>query len=227
MTGTLINVGTVIIGSIIGVILHSRFKKRFTEIAFQAISIFTIFLGVSMAFKSDSYLIIVLSLIAGSLLGEGLKLETWMDNLSDKLKVKLNSKDDKFSEGLVTAFLLFCMGSMTILGAIEEGLGGKPNLLLTKSIMDGFAAIALSSALGIGVMFSVIPLLIYQGGLTLLTALVGNYFSEVYINNLTAVGGILLIGLGIRILELKKIRVLNMLPALVIILLLTWIQGLF
>ena len=227
MTGTLINVGTVIIGSIIGVILHSRFKKRFTEIAFQAISIFTIFLGVSMAFKSDAYLIIVLSLIAGSLLGEGLKLETWMDNLSDKLKVKLNSKDDKFSEGLVTAFLLFCMGSMTILGAIEEGLGGKPNLLLTKSIMDGFAAIALSSALGIGVMFSVIPLLIYQGGLTLLTALVGNYFSEVYINNLTAVGGILLIGLGIRILELKKIRVLNMLPALVIILLLTWIQGLF
>jgi len=227
MTGTLINVGTVIIGSIIGVILHSRFKKRFTEIAFQAISIFTIFLGVSMAFKSDAYLIIVLSLIAGSLLGEGLKLETWMDNLSDKLKTKLKNKDDKFSEGLVTAFLLFCMGSMTILGAIEEGLGGKPNLLLTKSIMDGFAAIALSSALGIGVMFSVIPLLIYQGGLTLLTALVGNYFSEVYINNLTAVGGILLIGLGIRIMEIKKIRVLNMLPALVIILLLTWIKGQF
>jgi len=226
MIGTLINVGSVIIGSTIGIILHSRFKKRFTEIAFQAISIFTIFLGVSMAFKSNAYLIIVLSLISGSLIGEAFNLEMWMDNLSEKLKAKLKRKDDKFSEGLVTAFLLFCMGSMTILGAIEEGLGGKPNLLLTKSIMDGFAAIALSSALGIGVMFSVIPLLIYQGGLTLLTSLLGNYFNEIYINNLTSVGGILLIGLGIRILELKKIRVLNMLPALIIIILLTWIKSL-
>jgi len=226
MIGTLINVGTVIIGSLIGVILHSRFSKRFTEIAFQAIGTFTVFLGISMAFKSDAYLIIVLSLISGSLLGEALKLEFRMDNLSERLKSRFRFKNDKFSEGLITAFLLFCMGSMTILGAIEEGLGGKPNLLLTKSIMDGFAAIALSSALGIGVLFSVIPLLIYQGGLTLLTALLGNYFSEIYINNLTSVGGILLIGLALRILELKKIRVLNMLPALIIILLLTWIKNL-
>ncbi|MDO9578045.1 MAG: DUF554 domain-containing protein [Candidatus Cloacimonadales bacterium] len=227
MTGTLINVATVIVGSIVGVILHKRFSKRFTEIAFQGIGLFTIFLGVAMALKSAAYLVIVLSLISGSLIGEALNIEVWMDNLGNKLKSKLKSKNDKFSEGLVTAFLLFCMGSMTILGAIEEGLGGKPNLLLTKAIMDGFGSIALASALGIGVMFSVIPLLIYQGGLTLLTSLIGNYFSEIYINNLTSVGGILLIGLGLRILEIKQIRVLNMLPALLIILLLTWIKGLF
>ncbi len=227
MTGTLVNVATVIVGSIIGVILHARFSQRFTQVAFQGIGLFTIFLGVAMALRSDAYLIIVLSIISGSLLGEALNLEVWMDNLSEKLKAKLKSKNDKFSEGLVTAFLLFCMGSMTILGAIEEGLGGKPNLLLTKAMMDGFAAMALSSALGIGVLFSVIPLLIYQGGLTLLAALLGNYFVEIYIVNLTSVGGILLIGLGIRILELKQIRVLNMLPALMIIVLLTWIKGLF
>ncbi|HPR16758.1 MAG TPA: DUF554 domain-containing protein [Candidatus Cloacimonadota bacterium] len=225
MIGTLVNVGTVIIGSIIGVILRARFSKRFTEVAFQGIGLFTIFLGVMMALKSEAYLIIILSVISGSLIGEALNPEAAMDALSNKLKGKLKSKNDIFSEGLVTAFLLFCMGSMTILGAIEEGLGGRPNLLLTKAIMDGFAAIALSSALGIGVMFSVIPLLVYQGGLTLLTALLGNYFSEIYINNLTSVGGILLIGLGIRILELKQIRVLNMLPALVIIVLLTWIKS--
>ncbi len=226
MIGTLINVGTIILGSIIGLILHTRLSKRFTEVAFQGIGIFTIFLGIAMALKSDAYLLIVLSLISGSLIGEALNLEAWMDNLSDKLKTKLKSKNDKFSEGLVTAFLLFCMGSMTILGAIEEGLGGKPNLLLTKAIMDGFGSIALSSALGIGVMFSVIPLFIYQGGLTLLTSVFGDYFSEVYINNLSSVGGILLIGLGLRILEIKQIRVLNMLPALLIILLLTWIRNL-
>lgn len=227
MIGTLVNVGTVIIGSLFGVILHKRFSKRFTEVAFQGIGLFTIFLGVVMAFKSEAYLIIILSIISGALIGEALNLERRMNELSEKLKAKLNSKNDKFSEGLITAFLLFCMGSMTILGAIEEGLGGKPNLLLTKAMMDGFAAMALSSALGIGVMFSAIPLLIYQGGLTLLSALLGNYFSEIYINNLTSVGGILLIGLGIRILELKQVKVLNMLPALVIIVVLTWIGNIF
>ncbi len=226
MIGTLINVATVIIGSTIGLILHNRFSKRFTEVAFQGIGIFTIFLGIVMALKSDAYLVIVLSLISGSLIGEALNIEVWMDNLGEKLKARLKSKNDKFSEGLVTAFLLFCMGSMTILGAIEEGLGSKPNLLLTKSIMDGFGSIALSSALGIGVMFAVIPLLIYQGGLTLLTSVFGDYFSEIYINNLTSVGGILLIGLGFRILEIKQIRVLNMLPALALILLLTCVKGL-
>ena len=226
MIGTFINVCTVILGSIIGLILHTRLSKRFTEVAFQSIGIFTIFLGIVMALKSDAFLVIVLSLISGSLIGETLNIEVRMDSLSEKLKARLKSKNDKFSEGLVTAFLLFCMGSMTILGAIEEGLGGKPNLLLTKSIMDGFSSIALSSALGIGVMFSAIPLFIYQGGLTLLTAILGDYFSEVYINNLTSVGGILLIGLGLRILEIKQVKVLNMLPALVIILILTWIKNL-
>ncbi len=226
MLGTIINVATVILGSTIGLILHTRFSKRFTEVAFQGIGIFTIFLGIVMALKSDAYLVIVLSLISGSLIGETLKIEVWMNNLGEKLKARLKSKNDKFSEGLVTAFLLFCMGSMTILGAIEEGLGSKPNLLLTKSIMDGFSSIALSSALGIGVLFSVIPLLIYQGGLTLLTEFFGNYFNDIYINNLSSVGGLLLIGMGIRILEIKKIRVLNMLPALVIILILTWIVNL-
>ena len=225
MLGTIINVVTIIIGSSIGLLLRSKLSLRITEIAFQGIGIFTIFLGIVMAMKSTEFLIIIISIVAGSILGELLNIEKWFDKLSSKLKVKLKSTNTKFSEGLVTAFLLFCMGSMTILGAIEEGLGGKPNLLLTKSIMDGFSSIALSSALGIGVLFSVIPLLIYQGGLTLLTEFFGNYFNDIYINNLSSVGGLLLIGMGIRILEIKKIRVLNMLPALLIVLIMTYIVG--
>ncbi|MCK4694595.1 MAG: DUF554 domain-containing protein, partial [Candidatus Cloacimonetes bacterium] len=206
-------------------LVHSKLSSRITEITFQGIGIFTIFLGIVMAMKSTEFLIIIISIVAGSILGELLNIEKWFDKLSSKLKVKLKFTNTKFSEGLVTAFLLFCMGSMTILGAIEEGLGGKPNLLLTKSIMDGFSSIALSSALGIGVLFSVIPLLIYQGGLTLLTKFFGNYFNDNYINNLSSVGGLLLIGMGIRILEIKKIRVLNMLPALLIVLIMTYIVG--
>ncbi len=226
MIGTLFNVVTVIIGSIIGLILHSRLSKRFTTVAFQGIGLFTIFLGITMSLKSDSYLLIILSMIFGSLFGEALNIEGWINRISRKLKKKVKSDNDKFSEGLVTAFLLFCMGSMTILGAIEEGLGNTPNLLVTKSIMDGFSAIALSSALGIGVIFSVIPLFIYQSTLTLLTSVIGNYFNDIYIANLTSVGGILLVGLSLRILEIKKIRVLNMLPAIILILFLTWIKNL-
>ena len=225
MLGTIINVATIIIGSSIGLLLRSKLSSRITEIVFQGIGIFTIFLGIVMAMKSNEFLIIIISIVAGSILGELLNIEKCFDKLSLKLKVKLKSTNTKFSEGLVTAFLLFCMGSMTILGAIEEGLGSKPNLLLTKSIMDGFSSIALSSALGIGVLFSVIPLLIYQGGLTLLTEFFGNYFNDIYINNLSSVGGLLLIGMGIRILEIKKIRVLNMLPALLLVLIMTFIVG--
>jgi uncharacterized membrane protein YqgA involved in biofilm formation len=121
----------------------------------------------------------------------------------------------RFAEGLVTAFLLFCMGSMTVLGAIEEGMGGRPNLLAAKSVLDGFASLALASTLGIGVLFSVIPLFIYQGGLTLLAGSLHGVMSEVVVNEISAAGGLILIGLGITILEIKQLKVLNLLPALV------------
>jgi uncharacterized membrane protein YqgA involved in biofilm formation len=115
----------------------------------------------------------------------------------------------------VTAFLLFCMGSMTVLGAIEEGLGGRPNLLAAKSVLDGFASLALAASLGVGVLFSVFPLFIYQGGLTLLAGSLHAVMSDAVVNEVSAAGGLILIGLGITILEIKRLKVLNMLPALV------------
>jgi len=221
MIGTFVNVAAVILGSIIGIILRKKLPEKLTTIAFQAIGLFTIFLGITMAFKTEHYLILIFSLIMGSIIGQLLDIDAWLTRISDSLKKKWHSKNDKFSEGLVTAFLLFCMGSMTILGAIEEGLGGNPDLLLTKSLLDGFASIALAAALGIGVMLSVIPLLIYQGGLTLFARLFEQSVTMPIINELTAVGGIILIGLGISILEIKKLKVINMLPSLVIVIILT------
>jgi len=221
MIGTFVNVGAVILGSIIGIILRKKLPEKLTTIAFQAIGLFTIFLGITMALKTEHYLILIFSLILGSVVGELLDIDAWLTRMSDSLKKKWHLKNDKFSEGLVTAFLLFCMGSMTILGAIEEGLGGNPNLLLTKSLLDGFASIALAAALGVGVMLSVIPLLIYQGGLTLFAKLFERSVTLPIINELTAVGGIILIGLGITILEIKKLKVINMLPSLVIVVVLT------
>ena len=216
MLGTFVNVGTVLLGSAIGLVLHQRLPEKITKIVFQGIGLFTLFLGFTMAAKTSNYLIMIFSIVLGSIIGQLLSIDTALDKFSNRLKTKVGSKNDKFSEGLMTAFLLFCMGSMTILGAFEEGLGNPPNLLYAKSMLDGFSSIALSAALGIGVIFSTIPLLIYQGGLTLFAGWLGEFFSEVVINEMSAVGGLMLIGLGINILEIKTIKVVNMLPGLIV-----------
>ncbi|MFA9370826.1 MAG: DUF554 domain-containing protein [Labilibaculum antarcticum] len=223
MIGTLVNVVAILIGGSLGLIFRTRIPERMFKIVFQAIGIFTLYLGVSMALKANELLLMVFSLVVGALIGEFLRLEDRVENLSDLLKKKIGSKDDKFSTGFVTSFMLFCLGAMTILGSMEEGMGNEPTLLLTKSMMDGFSAVALAAVMGVGVLFSVIPLLIYQGGLTLLAALFGGVIPEVIITEIAGVGGVLIIGLGISILEIKKIKVLNMLPALLVEVLLCYI----
>ncbi len=220
MTGTIINVGAVIAGSLVGLFLHARLPVKLTRIVFQGIGLFTLALGVSMTLKTEHFLIMIFSLVLGAIIGELIDIDKRIRGLGEYLKQRIGSDNDKFGEGLVSAFLLFCMGSMTILGAFEEGLGNEPNLLLAKSLLDGISSIALAAGLGIGVLFSVIPLFVYQGGLTLLAGWLQNVLNNPVVNELTAVGGLLLIGLGLDILEIKKMRILNMLPALVIAVLL-------
>lgn len=223
MLGTIINVITVVAGSALGLALNKKLPKRFVKIFFQVVGLFTFFLGISMALKTTHELHLIMALISGALIGELLNLEGLIEKFSNLIKVKLKIRNEKFTDGLLTAFLLYCMGSLTILGAIEEGMGGTSKLLMIKSLMDGVSSIALASGLGIGVMFSAIPLLIYQGGLTLLAMGFGEFVSPIFIAELSAVGGILLIGLAINILEIKKINVMNMLPALIMIVLLLWL----
>jgi uncharacterized membrane protein YqgA involved in biofilm formation len=215
LLGTLINVGAVIAGSLVGVFLHARLPKRLTNVAFQGIGLFTLFIGFTMAAKTKSLLVLVFSIVLGAIAGELLDIDRLLNRFGEWLKARLRLRGDRFAEGLVAAFLLFCMGSMTVLGAIEEGLGGRPNLLAAKSVLDGFASLALAASLGIGVLFSVIPLFIYQGGLTLLAGSLHAVMSDVVVSEVSAAGGLILIGLGITILEVKQLKVLNMLPALV------------
>jgi len=223
MIGTIINVVTVVAGSAMGLALNKKLPDRFIKMFFQVVGLFTFFLGISMALKTTHELHLIMALVIGALIGEALNLQRQTEKLSDFLKSKLKIKNDKFTDGMLTAFLLYCMGSLTILGAIEEGMGGSSHLLLIKSLMDGVSSIALASGLGIGVMFSSVPLLIYQGGITLLASAFGKFFPAIYISELSAVGGILLIGLALNILEIKKIKVMNMLPALLVIILLIWL----
>ena len=223
MIGTIVNAGAVIVGGIIGLVLKKNMPERVKSIYFQAIGLFTIAIGISMVYNMKHILIVVSSLAIGSLLGEWWNLETGAERLSNFLKKKFRIGSEKFSEGLITAFLLYCIGSMTILGAIQEGTGGSSDLLMTKSLMDFFSSILLSSAFGVGALVSAIPLFIFQGGITLMAMFASSFFTFEIILGLTSVGGILLIGLGINILEIKKLRIMNMLPSLIVVALLLWL----
>lgn len=223
MIGTLVNAAAVIVGGSIGLILKKNMPQRITTIYFQAVGLFTLAIGITMVIKMEDILIVVGSLAIGSLIGEWINLEKKTEIFSEYLKIKLRIGNEKFSEGLITAFLLFCIGSMTIVGAIDEGVRGSHELLFTKSLMDFFSAILLASAFGIGVLFSSVPLLIFQGFITLVAMWASSFFTPSIIQGITSTGGIMLIGLGINILEIKKIRVMNMLPSLLVVVLLLWI----
>lgn len=222
MIGTLLNTAAVIAGASIGVLLKKSMPARVTQIYFQAVGLFTIAIGISMVWDLKHILIVVGSLAIGSLIGEWLNLEAGAEKLSNYFKNKLKIGNEKFSEGLITAFLLFCIGSMTILGTIQEGTGVSSDLLFTKSLMDFFSSIILASAFGVGVIVSAVPLFLFQGALTLLAMGISQFFTPEIIHGLTNIGGILLIGLGINILEIKKLRIMNMVPSLLIVVLFLW-----
>ena len=223
MLGTLVNTGAVIVGGAIGLLLKKAMPQRITTIYFQAVGLFTLAIGMTMAVKMENILLVVSSLAVGAVLGEWMNWEAAAEKAGERLKNKLRIGSDKFTEGLVTAFLLFCVGSMTIVGTVDEGVRGSHELLFTKSLMDFFSAMLLASAFGIGVVFSSVPLLLFQGALTLLAMWASTFFTPAIINGLTSVGGILLVGLGINILEIKKLRIMNLLPSLLIVVLLIWL----
>jgi uncharacterized membrane protein YqgA involved in biofilm formation len=225
LAGTLLNVLTVAVGSLLGAFLGSRIPERISRIVFQSIGLFTLLIGMTMALKTQRILIPAFGLILGASLGEWLDLDAAGGRLGGWVRRHTKVDAATFSEGMITAFLLFCVGSMTILGAFEEGTQGDSSLLITKAVMDGFSSLALASALGVGVLFSVVPLLVFQGGLTLAAAGLGGFIPPQVIAEMSSVGGLMLLGLGLSILEIKRIKVVNMLPALLVAALLAAVPG--
>ena len=229
MIGTLANAGAIIAGSLIGIVIKSRLSPRMTDIVFQGLGLIIMALGISMSLRIEDMILVVVSVVLGSIIGQAIDFDKYLRRFSDYIQTKIRgnkpkdtSNSSNFTEGLVTSSILFCVGSMGILGAIEEGMGKSPDLLMTKSVIDGISAIALAASFGICILFSSIPVLIYQGGLTLFAAFIMRYMSDTMTANMTGVGGILLIGLGISILKIKDINITNMLPALVIIIILSY-----
>lgn len=232
MTGTLINVAAILIGGALGLVFGARFPDRVRQTVLAGMGLFTAILGIQMTFDTQQPLIIAGSLLIGSLLGEWWQIEDKLRNLgawleerltrrsvTDNLhnEVPLNNHGSRFVRGFLTASLVFAIGPIAILGSIQDGLSGDYNLLAIKSILDAFGALAFASSLGVGVLFSSLVILVYQGGISLAANQVQSLLSTAMTDEMTATGGVLLLGLAIsNLLEIKPIRVGNFLPALIV-----------
>ena len=222
MTGTFINVIAILVGSGIGLSFGSRLSDHLKSTVLSGMGIFTAAVGMQMFLKTENALVVLGALIFGAVLGEWLKIEDWLQNLGTWLKRRLPGSSEEgasslFVRGFLAASVLYCTGPMAVLGSISDGLRGDYLTLSIKSVLDGFLSIAFASTLGLGVAFSALPVFAYQGVISLLAAQLNAIISTAMMNEMTATGGILLIGIGIgSLLELKEIRVGNFLPALAI-----------
>jgi uncharacterized membrane protein YqgA involved in biofilm formation len=232
MIGTTINVTTVIAGSVIGTAIGNRLPERIRTTVLQGLGIITSVIGLQMALQTKNILIVLGAVLAGGILGELLRISDALDWLGSSLQSLLSrGGTSRFSEGFVTASLLFCIGPMAILGSIQDGLSGDYQLLAVKSTLDGFAAIAFSASLGWGVGCAAVSILVFQGTITLLAGVLERLLNEAMILEMTATGGIIIVGIGIKLLNLKEIRLASFLPALVlapiIVIVVPLVKGLF
>ena len=227
MVGTIINAVTIIFCSIIGLLFKKALPQRLCETITQGMGLGIMIIGISMALKTQNIIVLLVSLLFGAIVGELLNIEKQLKRLGDRLGSKMKKKDNTISQGFVTASLLFCTGSMGIMGAIENGLTGTYGILLSKSLLDGIFSIIFASTMGIGVLFSAIPVFLYQGGITLLAGSIKTLLSAGMINEMNAVGGVLIFAIGINMVKIKNLKIGNLLPAIVMPILIIWVMGLF
>jgi len=216
MLGTIVNSIAIIAGAFVGILLNKGIKEQYTKTIMDGMGLSVVVIGIMGAIKMDNLILIIASIVAGSLIGEMLDLDKRLENLGNNMEKRFGKGDSNFSKGFIMASLVYCIGAMAILGALESGLSGNHETLYAKSVLDGISAIIFASTLGIGVAFSAIAVFVYQGVITLLASSVKDFLTPVVITEMSAVGGILIMAIGVNILGLKKIKIANMLPAIFI-----------
>ena len=230
MLGTIVNTVAIIVGSMAGLFLKGGIPKRIDEAIMKALGLSVLYVGISGSLKCTDTLLLILSLVIGVIIGECINLDCALQNLGkwieDKFK-KQAGAEGSISEGFVAASLLFCVGSMAIVGSIQSGLEGKHETLFVKSMLDGITSIIYTSTMGIGVVFSAAAVFLYQGVITMASSFLGNVLVEAQITNIGAIGSVLIIALGLNMLEITRIKVANFLPAIFIPMLYYVIQSVF
>lgn len=224
MEGTVINFLTIIMGSLIGLLFKKGITENIKETVMQGLSLGVIIIGIQMALKVEDMLVVIISLVIGGIIGELLKIETMLMKSGKLIESKMGNNHGEVAKAFVTTSLLYCVGAMAVVGAIENGLTGKADTLIAKSLLDGVSSIFFASTMGIGVMFSALPVLIYQGAVTLFASSLKTVLSTGVINQITATGGILIVGISVNLLGQKNIKVGNLLPAIIIVALITIVK---
>ncbi len=215
--GTLINVIAILIGGGLGLLFRKRFPERISQTALQVMGLFTIMVGIKMALQGQELLVGLISLALGSMLGEWVNFEDRLEKFAFSLEERFQLTELSPAKGFIHASLLFCVGSLAIVGSIADGLQGDSSILITKAMLDGIISIPFAAGMGIGVLGSALPILVYQGSLTLLASQLQAFITPLMIQELTSVGGVIVMGIGVNILGLKRVRAGNFIPALVVV----------
>lgn len=216
MLGTIINAAAILFGALLGRLLKAGLPEKVRSIILQAIGLITILIGLQMVLEARNVLLVLAGMLAGAITGELLALEERLQRWGEALQRRFSSGRSgvSFAQGFVTASLLYCVGAMAVMGSLESGLTGRHTTLFAKSILDGTTSIMLSAGLGPGVAFAALPVFFYQGGITLLAGSLRHYMTGAVLAEMTATGGLLILGISLNILEIKQIKVGNLLPAL-------------
>ena len=221
--GTVVNVAAIAGGSLLGLLVGRRIKEKYQETVIYGLALCVIVLGIQMALQGQHILLTIISLVVGSILGEALGIEEKLEQVGtllaekfQKSRKKGDAGTDVFVEGFLNASLLYCVGAMAIVGSIQDGLSGDPTTLYTKALIDGLSGIIYASNFGVGVLFSALSVGVYQGILTALAGFLGPWMSQLVVQEVAACGGLMILGIGINMTKLLKIRVGNMLPGLLV-----------
>lgn len=214
MQGTIVNTVAIIIGSLIGLIFRRGIPDTYRKTVIQAIGLAVLLVGLRGALRSDALLVVIISMAAGAVIGEWLRIEGRLDHLGRWVQDHLSGGAEDVANGFITASLVFCVGSMAIVGSLESGLSGHHQTLYAKSVLDGITAVIFTATFGVGVILSAGAVFCYQGAITMGAALVKPFLTPVVVDQMSAVGGLLILGIGINLLEIQKVRIANMLPAI-------------
>mgnify|MGYP002625811293 CR=1 FL=1 len=219
--GTVFNCITVFCGSALGLAVGKFIPEKMQGTIFNCMGLFTLYVGINMTLSTKHSIAVLLSLVLGTITGELMGIETKLNGLGDKLKSKLHAKNEKFTQGFVNASLLFCVGSMAVIGAFEDGLRHNPEILMTKGIMDGIISILFAGTFGIGALFSIVPMFIYQGALTFIAVWAEPFITQDMYANISGLGGLMIMGIGLNMLKITKLNLGDMLPGLIYVIFFT------
>ena len=219
--GTVFNCIAVLIGGSLGLFIGKFIPEKLQITIFNSMGLFTLYVGINMSLSTKHSIAVLLALVLGAVTGNLLGLEEKLNSLGDTLKAKLHASDSGFTQGFVSATLVFCLGSMAIIGAFNDGLRHDPELLITKGIMDGISSILFAGSMGLGVVFSIIPMFIYQVGLTFLAVWVDPFITPEMYANISGIGGLMIMGIGMNFLKITNLKLGDMLPGLIYVILFT------